>query len=131
MRIVAVSEFNQPAPLKSRNVEDVVIKSHEKIPPERPQKAHTGDVEIGPLGTLIYTRLHWEAPPCPPGYRARSSDQNDDDSWILDPIDAVCKHLQLKPADIGACGYQRIARRCKLIDSFVGARTCETCSRKE
>ncbi len=101
------------------------------IPPQRPQEAHMGDVEIGPLGTLIYTRTHWEPPPCPPGYRARSSDQNSNDAWILEPIDVVCKHLELVPSDTGACGYQRAAKRCKLVQSFIGQRSCSICPRKE
>ena len=101
------------------------------IPSERPQEAHEGDVAISPLGTLIYTRTQWEAPPTPPGYRSRSSDAESDDAWILDPMDVVCRHLELVPADRGSCGYQRVARRCRLIDSFVGARTCMTCEKKE
>lgn len=101
------------------------------IPSERLQEPHTRDVEITPLGTLIYARMGWEPPPCPPGYRSRSSDAESDDAWILDPIGEVCKHLELVPADTGACGYRRIARRCKLVESFIGPRTCMTCERKE
>jgi hypothetical protein len=99
-------------------------------PSERLQEPCGSDVEITPLGTLIYPRTGWEPPPCPPGYRSRSSDQNSDDAWILDPIDAVCEHLELVPADTGACGYRRVARRCKLIESFIGPRTCDTCTRR-
>ncbi len=98
--------------------------------PETLQKPHRSGVEITPQGTLIYQRGGWEVPPIPPGYRARSSDPDNDDAWILDPVDAVCKHLELVPAEVGSCGYQRIARRCKLIDSFIGAKTCGTCGRK-
>ncbi len=99
-------------------------------PPEKPQKPHMSGVEITPQGTLIYQRGGWEVPPIPPGYERRSSDPDSDDSWILDPVDAVCEHLELSPAEVGSCGYQRIKRRCKLIDSFVGPKTCGTCRRK-
>ncbi len=99
-------------------------------PPERPQEPHMGTPRISPLGTLNYQRTNWEPPPTPPGYHRRSSDPTSDDAWILDPIDEVCKHLELVPAEIGSCGYQRVARRCSVIDSFVGSKTCKTCVKK-
>lgn len=102
-----------------------------ETPSETPQKPHTEPPEITPLGTLIYARTAWEPPPSPPGYRARSSDPKNDDAWILDPIDVMCKHLELKVSDVGACGYHRIAKKCKLVQSFIGQRTCETCPRRE
>lgn len=106
------------------------VRSPPQTPSQTPQEAHTGDPEIGPLGTLTYQRSGWEAPPCPPGYRARSSDQNDDDAWVLEPLEPICKHLELVPAETGSCGYRRVAKRCKLVQSFVSQRTCKTCPKK-
>jgi hypothetical protein len=106
-------------------------KCQEGIPPETPQEARESDLTITPLGTLIYARTGWEPPPCPPGYRARSSDTESDDAWILDPDEPMCKHLTLSPADRGSCGYRRVAKRCGSIGAFVGARTCGTCPRRE
>jgi hypothetical protein len=96
-------------------------------PPETPQEPHTASLTIDPLGTLTYARTGWEAPPCPPGYIRRSSDLDSDDAWILDPLKPLCKHLKLTPANVGACGYPRVARHCLKIKSFVGPRTCESC----
>ena len=86
-----------------------------------------GDVEIEPLGILKYQRTGWEAPPTPPGYHLRGTE----DVWELEPLEPVCKHLELKGAERGSCGYQRIARRCKLVQSFIGQKTCDECQRRE
>jgi hypothetical protein len=96
-----------------------------------PQKAHMRPPEITPLGTLIYARTGWEAPPVPFGYRRKTSDLSNDDAWVLEPIHSVCKHLELVPAEVGACGYHRVAKRCLLVDSFVGPKTCEFCEKRE
>ena len=100
-------------------------------PSEKPQKAHTDPPEINPLGTLIYARTGWEPPPCPLGYIRRSSDVESDDAWVLDPIKVPCKHLSLLPAEVGGCGYHRIKRRCRIIKSFIGPKTCDDCTYRE
>ncbi len=100
-------------------------------PPERPQKPHIGGLKITPDGTLIYNRIGWEAPPVAPGYRRQSSDLSSDGAWVLEPLNTLCKHLELSPAEMGACGYHRVVRRCKLAQSFIGQRTCGTCPKKE
>ncbi len=91
---------------------------------QKPQERHMEPPVITPLGTIIYHQTGWELPPVAPGYRTT-------DGWTLEPIDPICRHLELKPANIGACGYHRIARRCKLVDSFVGPKTCSICPRRE
>lgn len=132
MQIVAVSEFNQPAVFsKSRNVRNVAIKSHEKIPPETLQKAHIEPPVITLDGTLIFAQTGWEPPPVVPGYQRKSSDLTSDDAWVLAPLEPICKHLELKVAERGSCGYHRIARKCKLVQSFIGQRTCTKCPKKE
>ncbi len=95
------------------------------------QKAHMELPEITSLGTLIYPKTGWEVPPCPPGYQRRSSDSESDDAWILDPIRPLCKHLSLLVAEKGSCGYHRIKRRCCLIKSFIGPKTCDDCTYRE
>lgn len=102
-----------------------------RIPSQKPQEAHTEPLEITPLGTLIYQRSDWEPPPCPLGYHRKSIDLADDDAWVLEPNEPLCKHLELKPAERGSCGYYRIKRRCGLIKSYVGPRTCQTCEKRE
>ena len=116
------------------SVREVKVQSSKASPgasSERLQEAHTPPLTITPLGTLVYAQNGWEAPPCPPGYQLADSDEDDGKTWVLEPLDAVCKHLELKPAESGRCGYPRVSRRCKLIDSFVGPRTCVTCIKKE
>jgi hypothetical protein len=100
-------------------------------PPETPQEPHIVSLTINPLGTLTYARTGWEPPPVPPGYQRKSSDLNSDAAWILDPLKPVCKHLELSPANVGPCGYPRIAHYCLKIKSFVGPRTCESCRLRE
>jgi hypothetical protein len=102
-----------------------------ETPSEKPQEAHTEPPEITPLGTLIYARTGWEPPPCPPGYVRRSSDLESDGAYILDPIRPLCKHLSLLVAEKGSCGYHRVKRRCCLIKSFVGPKTCDDCAYRE
>lgn len=102
-----------------------------EAPSERLQEAHTPPLTITPQGQLIYTLNGWEPPPVPPGYYMLDSKETDGKTCVLEPIDAVCKHLELQPAESGRCGYPRVSRRCQLIDSFVGPRTCLTCKWKE
>lgn len=102
-----------------------------QTPSQGPQEAHGEPPEITPLGHLIYRRTGWEPPPTPPGYRAQSSDPNDDGAWVLEPMEPICKHLELVPAETGSCGYRRVAKRCKLVQSFIGQRTCKTCPKQE
>lgn len=99
--------------------------------PQKPQKPHMEPPTISGLGTLVYSLDGWEVPPCPPGYVRRSPDLVSVDVCIFDPIRIPCKHLHLMPADVGACGYHRVKRRCNLIKSYVGSKTCETCVQRE
>ena len=100
-------------------------------PSDSPQEAHMGDVAIGPLGTLIYQRDGWEPPPCPPGYVRESLDPTSDFAWVLHPEKDPCEHLEILPAEKGSCGYRRVKRRCRDIDSFIGPATCSTCTKRD
>ena len=102
-----------------------------RIPPKTPQEAHTKPPVITPLGTLIYQRSDWEPPPLPLGYHRQSIDLADDGAWVLEPDEPLCKHLELRAAEKGSCGYCRVKRRCRLIKSYVGPRTCQTCPKRE
>jgi len=96
-------------------------------PSETLQEAHTGLPEITPLGTLIFTRTHWEPPPCPPGYHRADTEA----AWVLKPDVPVCKYLELGSGEVGSCGYPRLTRHCQLVKSFVGPKTCETCTKRD
>jgi len=97
-----------------------------ETPSQTPQKPRTEPPTITPLGTLIYTRTHWEPPPAPPGWHREDSDP---EVWKLVPDRAICQHLTLVPAEIGACGYHRVSRHCGLVDSFIGPTTCQRCEK--
>ena len=98
-----------------------------EIPPETSQGSHMGLPEITPLGALIFTRTHWEPPPCPLGYHRADTEE----TWVLEPDVPMCEHLELGTGDIGSCGYPRLTRCCQLIGSFVGPKTCETCVKRD
>lgn len=102
-----------------------------EAPPQTPQEPCERHLEITPLWTLKYTRSGWEPPPCPRGYHPRSDNPESDDAWIFDLIRMPCRHLEVLPAETGQCGYQRIIRRCRSIDSFIGDKTCEVCRSRE
>ena len=97
-------------------------------PPERLYEPRMSDPEITYDGRLIYARNGWEPPLTPFGYHLVSSDSP---AWILEPTEPICRHLELVPAETGSCGYRRVAKRCKLIDSFIGQKTCSTGLRRE
>jgi hypothetical protein len=104
----------------------VVGEPPNEIPSETPQEPHVRLPEITSLGTLIFTRTHWEPPPCPPGYHRADTPS----MYVLEPDNPMCRHLELGTGEVGACGYPRLTRRCKLVDSFVGPMTCETCTKR-
>lgn len=105
----------------------VVKRVPNDIPPETPQEAHMALPEITPLGLLIFTRTQWEPPPQPPGYHRADTEA----AWVLEPDVPMCKHLELGSGPLGACGYPRLTRRCKLVQSFVGPTTCESCKKRD
>jgi hypothetical protein len=95
-------------------------------PSETPQEPRTRLPEVTSLGTLIFQRTDWEPPPCPPGYHRADTET----AWVLEPDIPMCEHLELGTGEIGSCGYPRLTRLCKLIESFVGPRTCVTCTKR-
>jgi len=99
-----------------------------ETPSETPQKPYTEPPMITPRGTLIYMRTHWDPPPAPPGWHR---DDSDPETWHLVPNKAICKHLVMTPAEIGACGYHRVKRYCRLVNSFIGPTNCQKCDKGE
>ena len=112
------------------SVREIKIQSPPGIPCETPQEPRTPPLRITPQGQLIYAHDGWEPPPVPPDYQLVDSDETDGKTWVLEPIDAVCIYREIQPAEKGRCGYPRVSRRCQIIGSFVGPRTCMTCEKK-
>ncbi len=100
-------------------------------PSEKPQKVHTEPPNITPLGTLIYPRIGWEPPPCLPGYTRKSEDLENPDAWVLEPIEPLCKHLNLVLGERGRCGYQSVKPTCVYKGSIeIKLKTCLKCPDK-
>lgn len=84
---------------------------------------------VTPNGTLIYVKEGWQPPPCPPGYKRQSNDLKHKDAWTLVPMKPLCKHIELVPKEIAACGCCRVIPTCTYQGRSLKltSETCQSC----
>ncbi len=103
------------------------------IPPETLKKGSGTPPVIDPDGTLTYSSMGWEPPPCPPGYRRKSDDLESQDAWVLEPTEPLCKYIKLVLGRGTSCRCRRVIPTCVYEgkSSKTDSQTCPQCDHKE
>ena len=84
-------------------------------------------------GTIVYTKVGWEPPLVPPGYKRKSDELTSQDAWVLVRVEPLCKFCNLKTFKRASCSCLRIVPVCEYNGKSenIQLNQCESCPNKK